>query len=205
MFPVLPPRFRLHLSRFRNPIGSNTPEQVVSTPAVVEDEIEITRGESVTFASRYAAKLKIEVDGHEPLVVEGREYVYTPEEEAIVTVTPIGADGKEYAEMSLMVMISFKAAPPRGEVTFDPADGTALFARQQSDCCLRECRQDFLHGRRRRSRIDRGQLYCRSDNQRGMHPYSLGRECRRQRVNAPMLPTPSRKPTNMCSSTMCPT
>lgn len=109
-------------------IGSNTPEQVVSTPAVVEDEIEITRGESVTFTSRYAAKLKIEVDGHEPLVVEGREYVYTPEEEAIVTVTPIGADGKEYAEMSLMVMISFKAAPLCGEVTFDPADGTALFA-----------------------------------------------------------------------------
>lgn len=109
-------------------IGSNTPEQVVSTPAVVEDVIEITRGESVTFTSRYAAKLKIEVDGHEPLVVEGREYVYTPEEEAIVTVTPIGADGNEYAEMSLMVMISFKAAPLCGEVTFDPADGTALFA-----------------------------------------------------------------------------
>lgn len=109
-------------------IGSNTPEQVVSTPAVVEDEIEITRGESVTFTSRYAAKLKIEIDGHEPLVVEGREYVYTPEEEAIVTVTPIGADGNEYAEMSLMVMISFKAAPLCGEVTFDPADGTALFA-----------------------------------------------------------------------------
>ncbi len=103
------------------------PEQVVSAPVAVNEEIEIVRGKSITFSSRYAAKLKIEVDGQDAQTIDGNEYVYTPTEASIITVTPIGADGNEYADCALMVSVSFKAAPLCGTVTFDPADGSAVF------------------------------------------------------------------------------
>lgn len=121
-------QFQLCPIEIKESIGNNTPEQVVSDPVAVNDDIEIVRGESITFSSRYAAKLKIEVDGQaEPIITESNEYVYKPTEASTITVTPIGADGNEYADCALVVSVSFKAAPVCGAVTFDPADGTAVF------------------------------------------------------------------------------
>ena len=121
-------QFQICPIEIKESIGDNTPEQVVSDPVAVNEEIEIVRGESITFSSRYAAKLKIEIDGQaEPIITQSNEYVYKPTAESIVTVTPIGADGTPYDDMALMVSVSFKPAPLCGAVTFDPADGTAVF------------------------------------------------------------------------------
>lgn len=104
------------------------PSQVTSDPVAVDETIEIVKGESVTFTSELAAKLKVEVDGQAAFESDGDTYVYTPDKASIITVTPLDADGNEYADLALMVSVEFKAAPLCGLPTFDPADGSAVFA-----------------------------------------------------------------------------
>lgn len=104
-----------------------TPQKVTSDPVAVDETIEIVKGESVTFTSELAAKLKVEVDGQAAFESDGDTYVYTPDKASIITVTPLDADGNEYTDLALMVSVDFKAAPLCGHPAFDPADGSAVF------------------------------------------------------------------------------
>lgn len=104
-----------------------TPQKVTSDPVAVDETIEIVKGESVTFTSELAAKLKVEVDDQAAFVSDGDTYVYTPDKASIITVTPLDADGNEYTDLALMVSVDFKAAPLCGHPAFDPADGSAVF------------------------------------------------------------------------------
>lgn len=108
------------------------PSKVVITPAPENDELTIKRGQSVTFTSENATKLKVEDlygSTDEFLTIDGNTYVFQPAEgvtEAMVQVTPIDNKGKEYSELSSVVDITI-IMPERvaTEYTFDftTADG----------------------------------------------------------------------------------
>ena len=87
------------------------PGEVTSEPAAVEGVITVAKGESITFTSNKAAKLKVEFESAKDknTTVTGDTYTYTADAEDIITITPIDIAGTEYAAKAGMFSIEFTA------------------------------------------------------------------------------------------------
>ena len=111
------------------------PEQVVSDPVAVDENISLNLGNSVTFSSTNASKLDFEVECT-PATVDvtgfngqfaGSSHEFKPvaEGEYIVTVTPVDEAGAKLSDKALFVTVTVTkvAAPLCGNIVFSLAGG----------------------------------------------------------------------------------
>lgn len=115
------------------PAGPVEPGDVLVNGAAAPEEIEVAQGETITFTSDKAAKLEFESDELGIIdEIEGSTYTHTADftnaaDGYFLTVTPCDNEGTAYTAHAATIMITRKAAPLCGEITFTPADG-AVYA-----------------------------------------------------------------------------
>lgn len=115
------------------PAGPVEPGDVLVNGAAAPEEIEVAQGETITFTSDKATKLKFESDELGIIdEIEGSTYTHTADftnaaDGYFLTVTPCDNEGTAYTAHAATIMITRKAAPLCGEITFTPADG-AVYA-----------------------------------------------------------------------------
>lgn len=114
-----------------------TPQKVIATPTPLNEDITIARGEKVTFFSRNATKLKVDIND-EITIVEGDTYEYTVtgNAEVLITVTPIDNENNPVEEAAIMVTVTPKAALPCGSVTLNNYGGNVYAGTEITINCL---------------------------------------------------------------------
>lgn len=124
---------KIEITYEETPAGPVEPGDVLVNGAAAPEEIEVAQGETITFTSDKATKLKFESDELGIIdEIEGSTYTHTADftnaaDGYFLTVTPCDNKGTAYAAHAATVMITRKAAPLCGEITFTPADG-AVYA-----------------------------------------------------------------------------
>lgn len=124
---------KIEITYEETPAGPVEPGDVLVNGAAAPEEIEVAQGETITFTSDKATKLKFESDELGIIdEIEGSTYTHTADftnaaDGYFLTVTPCDNEGTAYEAHAATVMITRKAAPLCGEITFTPADG-AVYA-----------------------------------------------------------------------------
>lgn len=114
---------------YKNGDTESTVGNVVTTPAAVNEDITISEGSSITFASENADKLAFKVDDEAEETVDN-PYTYTPAKDVIVTVTPVD-NGTKVEDKTAVFTITIKQAEVWTLVTSlrdMPLDGQYIIA-----------------------------------------------------------------------------
>ena len=93
---------------YKNGDTESTVGNVVTTPAAVNEDITISEGTSIIFASENADKLAFKVDDEAEETVDN-PYTYTPAKDVIVTVTPVD-NGTKVEDKTAVFTITIKQA-----------------------------------------------------------------------------------------------
>lgn len=125
-------------------IEFTAPEAVVATPAASEDNtITVNKGENITFTSAKAAKLKVQFMEGDPIETVGNTYTYKADAEDILTITPIGYNGKEATDKMAVLTVVFPT-PEAIVVTPAPENGT-IFIQKGETITVTSANADHLN------------------------------------------------------------
>lgn len=110
---------------------------VTTTPAAVNEDITISEGTSIIFASENADKLAFKVDDEAEETVDN-PYTYTPAKDVIVTVTPVD-NGTKVEDKTAVFTITIKQAEVWTLVTSlrdMPLDGQYIIANEDGNYAM---------------------------------------------------------------------